>query len=137
MFTFIYTYWYDIVFVCILYFFIYSVFVLEDIQFFNESFDIRVKRPSSSVSSSSSSSSSSSEKDGGFCHTHHGNSSEIDKHCHKLSKNVCSHASCCVFEGNSQQCMAGNEHGPTFLTDDNDINIQTDYYYYKGKKMKY
>ena len=49
-----------------------------------------------------------------------------------LTKENCNVTSCCIWL-NQDKCVAGNELGPTFLTDENKKKINVDYFYYKNK----
>jgi hypothetical protein len=83
--------------------------------------------------------------EGNFCEIYKGKSHELEEHCNKLSDNNCKTSSCCVLLGgkgisrgeNSQtsgtKCVAGNKHGPIYHSDDNQIPINFEYYYYENK----
>lgn len=101
----------------------------------------------------------------GFCGLHQGNSDDLEEACGKLSENVCSSTSCCVYmmtkggvqggmkkqnsensennnndndndndnENRGGMCVAGNQSGPTYHTNDDGTTRDIDYYYYNGK----
>ena len=75
-----------------------------------------------------------------FCASHIGNSQYLDKSCSKLSKGMCMATDCCVYtkyDGEKVgKCVAGDENGPTYLTNsDDDTPMEMEYYYYKKKKL--
>lgn len=59
-------------------------------------------------------------------------SNDREKMCNGLSETNCKNIDCCVFLSNNK-CVVGDESGPTFKTDENNKNINFDYYYYKEK----
>lgn len=87
----------------------------------------------------------------GFCGLHQGNSDDLEESCRKLSENVCSSTSCCVYmiakkgvqgginrQNNNNEyrggvCVSGNQSGPTYHTNNDGTTRDIDYYYYKGK----
>jgi hypothetical protein len=80
-----------------------------------------------------------------FCDMYHGQSHEIERHCEKLSDSNCKTSSCCVLIGGkgvsrgenntatTNRCVAGNKHGPIYQTDENQMPINFEYYYYQNK----
>jgi hypothetical protein len=77
-----------------------------------------------------------------FCASHTGNSQYLDKSCSKLSKSMCMATDCCVyakFDGEKTgKCVAGDENGPTYLTNNKgETPMEMEYYYYKKKKLAF
>ena len=77
-----------------------------------------------------------------FCASHTGNSQYLDKSCSKLSKSMCMATDCCVyakFDGEKTgKCVAGDENGPTYLTNnEGETPMEMEYYYYKKKKLAF
>lgn len=72
-----------------------------------------------------------------FCAAHSGSSQYLNKSCAKLSKSTCMVTDCCVYakypEEKTGKCVAGDEHGPTYLSDDTPMELE--YYYYNKKKL--
>ena len=55
----------------------------------------------------------------------------LDNKCRELSPNTCAIPSCCVLL-NKVTCVAGNQKGPTFISQ-NGVEVDYSYYYYKNK----
>ncbi len=53
--------------------------------------------------------------------------------CKKLTRNNCNSVKCCVWMSDDT-CVAGNERGPTYNTDDNGKTKAIDFYYYQNKR---
>lgn len=75
-----------------------------------------------------------------FCAAHSGNSQYLNNSCSKLSKTTCMSTDCCVYAKypgeKTGKCVAGDENGPTFLSDENDDTpMELEYYYYRKKKL--
>ena len=75
-----------------------------------------------------------------FCAAHSGNSQYLERSCSKLNKGICMATDCCVYakyDGEKTgKCTAGDENGPTYLTnEDQDTPMEMEYYYYKKKKL--
>ena len=70
-----------------------------------------------------------------ICDKYEGNSIEAEKHCSTLEDSICKLSSCCVLAGNGQttKCVAGDNTGPTYQSDDDGNPLNFDYYYYKNK----
>jgi len=70
---------------------------------------------------------------GGFCKEDKYLSAEMNKKCNQLPQNICASTECCVLLG-GQECVAGNEYGPTAKVIYSDFLLKNkDYYYYQGK----
>lgn len=67
-----------------------------------------------------------------FCESHRGSSNTLDDDCKKLTKNNCTTTSCCVYTSENK-CVAGNQGGPTFNSDEKGKTKNLDYYYYQEK----
>ena len=67
-----------------------------------------------------------------FCASHESSSDILEQSCSNLTKHNCSNTSCCIWTSNNK-CVAGNDTGATFNTDQNGNTIELDYYYYKNK----
>lgn len=59
-------------------------------------------------------------------------SNDKENMCNTLSQTNCKNIDCCILLSNNK-CVLGDKSGPIFKTDENDENINIDYYYYKGK----
>ena len=74
-----------------------------------------------------------------FCASHTGNSQYLDKSCSKLNKSMCMATDCCVYakyDGEKTgKCTAGDENGPTYLSNEDETPMEMEYYYYKKKKL--
>jgi len=71
----------------------------------------------------------------GFCKSNIGNSVKLQESCSSLIEDNCRATSCCVYadiEG-TEQCHAGDIHGPTFRRDENGKTKNIDYYYFRNK----
>lgn len=68
-----------------------------------------------------------------FCELHKGESHVLEEHCSKLSTNNCKTSGCCVLIGGKNKCVAGDKHGPTYHTDENEMPLNFEYYYYENK----
>jgi hypothetical protein len=85
-----------------------------------------------------------------FCESYLGNSSELETACNELTEMNCAQTKCCVFRKSGQngqledteqtkqlkqtdQCVAGDLHGPTYKADKDGKLITMDSYYYLGK----
>lgn len=73
----------------------------------------------------------------GFCAS---NAGYLEKNCSKLNRRMCNSVECCVyakFDGEkSARCVAGDDMGPTFKTnEDSDMPLELEYFYYKNKKL--
>jgi hypothetical protein len=72
-----------------------------------------------------------------FCRYHdsHNSAVELNNSCSRLTHNNCLKTTCCVWgtHGNKSQCVAGNERGTTFKTDNEGNNIEIDSYYHLDK----
>jgi hypothetical protein len=81
-----------------------------------------------------------------FCESYLGNSSELETACNELTEMNCAQTKCCVFrksgkgekgqgqgEKQTDQCVAGDLHGPTYKADKDGKLITMDSYYYLGK----
>ena len=66
-----------------------------------------------------------------FCKSNSSSSNNRNKKCNQLTKNNCNLTSCCVWTSD-EKCVAGNEEGPIFNTDNNGKTKNLDYYYYKN-----
>jgi hypothetical protein len=53
--------------------------------------------------------------------------------CKKLTRKNCNDVKCCVWMSDDT-CVAGNERGPTYNTDDNGKTREIDFYYYQNKR---
>lgn len=71
----------------------------------------------------------------GFCNSHEGNSSKLNKSCGELTKNSCMATDCCVYAkmNGEEKCYSGDKHGPTFRRNENGKTYDIDYYYFKNK----
>lgn len=71
----------------------------------------------------------------GFCKSHEGNRSELNKSCGELTKNSCVATDCCVYAkmNGEEKCFSGDEHGPTFRRNKDGKTHDIDYYYFKNK----
>jgi hypothetical protein len=70
---------------------------------------------------------------GGFCSFSSAFPDKIERSCNKLDHDVCASTGCCVLLG-GQNCVAGNERGPTLKANYSNTMIKNrDYYYYQGK----
>lgn len=67
-----------------------------------------------------------------FCESYKGSSGNLNSACSKLTNKNCNATSCCILTSD-KKCVAGNEDGPTYNTDDNGKTINLDYYYYQNK----
>ena len=67
-----------------------------------------------------------------FCTNYRGRSGVLNTECEKLTETNCGLTSCCVW-ASPGKCVAGNERGPTFNTDEQGKTKPLDYYYYKNK----
>ena len=65
------------------------------------------------------------------CKTYMGDFKNINEKCNALANNNCTILPCCVLL-NGNKCVAGNVHGPTYLTDQGNT-IDYNYYIHKGK----
>ena len=63
-----------------------------------------------------------------FCKS---NSASLKESCAKLTKKNCNATTCCIVL-NGENCVAGNQDGPTFKTNSGQ-DITVDYYYYQNK----
>ena len=72
-----------------------------------------------------------------FCKYYDSHNSAVEQNyaCSKLTQNNCRRTKCCVWgtHGNNSQCIAGNERGNTFKTDNEGNNIEIDSYYHLDK----
>ena len=70
-----------------------------------------------------------------ICDKHKGETHNLEEKCNTLPESVCKSSGCCVLAvtGNNKKCVAGDKYGPTYLSDENDVDLDTDYYYYKNK----
>ena len=71
-----------------------------------------------------------SDKATSFCEHHAGSKNES---CKKLTRKNCNDVKCCVWMSNDT-CVAGNERGPTYNTDDKGKTKEIDFYYYQNKR---
>ena len=75
-------------------------------------------------------------KGGGFCDR---DSESLEESCGKLLENPCKATLCCAWakkqHDDKPQCIAGNENGPIFKSDEKGRLYNFDYYYYKGKQV--
>ena len=71
----------------------------------------------------------------GFCKSHEGNSSGLNKSCGELTKDSCMITDCCVYAKmkGEEKCFSGDEHGPTFRRNSDGKTYDIDYYYFKNK----
>jgi hypothetical protein len=71
----------------------------------------------------------------GFCKSHEGDRSKLQKSCSKLTRDNCLATSCCVYAkmDGIEQCHSGDINGPTFKRDPNGKTNNIDYYYFKNK----
>jgi hypothetical protein len=70
---------------------------------------------------------------GGFCESFLGDSSNLEPACNRLTKESCFETSCCVYT-DTNKCVAGSKHGPTFKTDSQGNNINNKFFYHLGVK---
>jgi hypothetical protein len=70
-----------------------------------------------------------------ICEKHKGETHNLEEKCNKLPNSACKSSDCCVltFSNNETKCVSGNKYGPTYLSDENDVDLNVDYYYYKNK----
>ena len=68
----------------------------------------------------------------GLCQLNAGEPHKIEADCNTLHEDNCRATSCCIWI-NGQKCVAGNERGPRYHTDNNKDRINIDYFYYKDK----
>ena len=61
-----------------------------------------------------------------FCKSNTGN--KLNEKCKKLTFKNCNNTNCCVYEKNGS-CVAGNQDGPLFNTDQNGKTKNTTYYF--------
>lgn len=66
-----------------------------------------------------------------MCKTYDGNPEMIQEKCKQLSPENCKIPSCCVLIKGGQ-CVAGNQFGPTFVSE-NGIDIDFSYFYHKNE----
>lgn len=67
-----------------------------------------------------------------FCNEYVGQSERLEEACSKLTEKNCKNISCCGLL-NGDKCVAGGARGPTYKTDDDNMPISVDSYYYMGK----
>jgi hypothetical protein len=63
-----------------------------------------------------------------FCESHRGSSNVLQESCSKLTKRNCLSTSCCVYTS-EDKCVAGNQDGPIFNSDEKGKTTNIDYYY--------
>jgi hypothetical protein len=67
-----------------------------------------------------------------FCNEYVGQSERLEEACSKLTEKNCKNIYCCgLLNGN--KCVAGGATGPTYKSDDDNMPISVDSYYYMGK----
>lgn len=76
------------------------------------------------------------QKEHPLCEKHKGESHILEQKCNSLHENSCNDTECCVyasFKDEKPKCVAGNNLGPTFTTDNKGNDYDIDYYYYQHK----
>ena len=68
-----------------------------------------------------------------ICTKYYGDNKSIDAKCKALSNDNCNLTDCCILL-NGTKCVAGNDQGPSYLTDQGN---EIDYYYYLYKNQCY
>jgi hypothetical protein len=72
------------------------------------------------------------EANDGFCQTQTSDPQELTRKCSSLTMENCNSTDCCIVLGGNK-CVAGDETGPTFKTDNNGTDIDYAYYSYKNE----
>ena len=67
-----------------------------------------------------------------FCEEHREKGHLLEENCSKLTQDMCTTTSCCVWTSNNK-CVAGNQKGALFNSDEKGKTQILDYYYYKDK----
>ena len=67
-----------------------------------------------------------------FCAKYQSDPHELHKQCQKFDKDSCNIPQCCIWL-NGTKCVGGNEHGPTFHSDDDGEDVNIDYFHHQGR----
>jgi hypothetical protein len=69
-------------------------------------------------------------KGNAFCENLRGSSHILEEKCGKMNQKNCNTTSCCIWT-HQNKCVAGNEKGATFNSDENGKTQKLDFYYFK------
>lgn len=73
----------------------------------------------------------------GFCKHHKGQTSKLEKDCNTFTKENCLATDCCVWalplSEQQNKCVAGDNNGPTFRSNDKGKDLDIDKYYFQKK----